>query len=496
MTEIISKGDCLHEECGVFGIAEAQLAATVASAAAEAPEAVESTGGDAAVNTYIGLFALQHRGQESCGIAVNDAGVISCRKGQGLLTDVFDDKSLQKLKGASAIGHVRYGGSGYITDNAQPMAVSHMKGNLAVAYNGKLVNAGALREEIEMAGGVFHGTGHCEIIAYMIVRERIKSESIEEAVLKTMRLIKGAYSLIAMSPRKLIAVRDPNGFKPLSIGTLDGSYIFASETCAIDAVGGEFLRDVKPGEIVIVEDGKLISIDSGLPVCKSLCSFEYIYFSRPDSIIDGVGVDWARREIGKALARESGVPADIVVAVPDSGVSAARGYSEESGLPNTMGLIKNRYIGRTFIQPTQGRREREVRLKLNPMTANVRGKRVVLIDDSIVRGTTSARIVKAMREAGATEVHLRSSAPPFRYPCYFGTDVPDQDSLIAFGRTEEELAKILGADSVAFLLHESLSEIFQNVGCPVCMACFTGEYPVELPKEPEKNVFQNPIKML
>jgi len=487
----ILRQDMLHEECGVFGIA-----GSYAQKQGE-DRAPGEANADAAVNTYIGLFALQHRGQESCGIAVNDAGVISCRKGPGLLTDIFDEKNLQTLKGASAIGHVRYGGAGgSSTENAQPVAVSHMKGNLAIAYNGKLVNAGALREEIEMAGGVFHGTGHSEIIAYTLVRERIVSVSIEQALKNTMHRLKGAYSLLAMSPRKLIAARDPNGFRPLAIGMLDGNYIFASETCAIDAVGGTFLRDVEPGEIVVVEDGQLTSIDSGLPVCKSLCSFEFIYFARPDSIVDGVGVDWARREIGKALARDSGVDADIVVAVPDSGLSAASGYSEGSGLPNTMGMIKNRYIGRTFIQPTQGRRESDVRLKLNPMSANIKGKRVVLIDDSIVRGTTSARIVSELRDAGATEVHLRSSAPPFMYPCYFGTDVPDQDALIAVGRTEEELAKILGADSVAFNTHEALSRIFEDVGCPVCMACFTGEYPLELPKEPDKNVFQNPIQIL
>ncbi|MDR1815910.1 MAG: amidophosphoribosyltransferase, partial [Clostridiales Family XIII bacterium] len=303
----------LHEECGVFGIAGVQRRGDDATA-------------DAAVSTYVGLFSLQHRGQEACGIAVNDAGVISCRKGPGLLTDVFTDKNLEKLKGASAIGHVRYstaGGSDAM--NAQPIAVSHIKGNLAIAHNGNLVNAGALRQEIELQGGIFHSTGDSEIIAYTIVRERIGSESIEEAVKKTMHRISGAYSLLAMSPRKLIAARDPNGFRPLSIGTLDGQYIFASETCAIDAVGGTFLREVEPGEIVVVENGVLTSFDSGLPKTPSFCSFEFIYFSRPDSIISGVGVDWARREMGRTLARECPADADIVVAVPDSGLSAARG---------------------------------------------------------------------------------------------------------------------------------------------------------------------------
>ena len=400
------------------------------------------------------------------------------------------------MKGGSAIGHVRYGAAGSSSlENAQPIAVSHIKGNLAIAYNGHLLNAGSLREEIEMTGGVFHSTGGCEIIAYMIVRERINSASIEEAVLKTVKRLRGAYSILAMSPRKIVAARDPNGFRPLSIGMLDGSYIIASETCAIDAVGGKYLRDVAPGEVVVIEDGKLTSLDSGQPVQQSFCCFEFIYFARPDSIIDGIGVDWARREIGKALAEETGVPADIVVAVPDSGLSAARGYSEGSGLPNTMGLIKNRYIGRTFIQPTQAGREREVSLKLNPLSANVKGKRVVLIDDSIVRGTTSERIVSALRNAGATEVHLRSSAPPFLYPCYFGTDVPDREMLIAVGRTKEDLAKVLGADSVDFLSHESLSRILEGAGCHICKACFTGEYPMEIPEEPN-NIFNRPIRIL
>ena len=473
-------GDSLHEECGIFGIA-----------------GTSGSSSDAAINTFLGLFALQHRGQESCGIAVNDMGVISCRKGQGLLTEIFTDKKLETLKGKSAIGHVRYGTAGGSNpENAQPIAVSHIKGNLAIAHNGNLVNAMSLRQEIELQGGLFRGTGDSEIIAYTIVRERINSSSIEEAIKKTMQKIKGAYSLLAMSSRKVIAARDPNGFRPLCIGKLDGEYIFASESCAIDTVGGEFIRDVEPGEIIVVEKGELRSIDSGIKAEQSFCSFEYIYFARPDSIISGIGVDWARREMGKALARECAAPADIVVGVPDSGLSAARGYADESGLPNTFGLIKNRYIARTFIQPTQDRRERDVRLKLNPLTANVKGKRVVLIDDSIVRGTTCARIISALREAGATEVHIRSSAPPFQYPCYFGTDVPDREYLIAVGRTDEELAEIIGADSVAFLATESLTRILEDAGCKICKSCFTGEYPIDIPKEPEENVFQKPIRVL
>ncbi|MDR0851262.1 MAG: amidophosphoribosyltransferase [Clostridiales Family XIII bacterium] len=469
--------DGLHEECGVFGIA--------------APPGADI---NPAVDTFYGLFSLQHRGQEACGIAVNNAGVITCRKALGLLMDVFDEETLANMPGNMAIGHVRYSTTGDARpENAQPIAVSHIKGNLAISHNGNLVNAGILRHEIELAGGIFHTTSDSEIIAYTIVRERINSDSIEEAVKKTMHRISGAYALLAMSPRKMIAARDPNGFRPLSIGMLQGNYIFASETCAIDAVGGEFIRDVAPGEIVIVENGNLMSMDAGLPIRPSFCSFEFIYFSRPDSVIGGVSVEMVRRDMGRALAKESGVCADIVVAVPDSGLSAAAGYAEASGLPNVVGFIKNRYIGRTFIQPSQGQRERSVRLKLNPLASTVEGKRVVLIDDSIVRGTTSARIVSALRDAGATEVHMRISAPPFRYPCYFGTDVPDRDKLIAVDRTEEEIAAILGADSLSYLSIETLTNLLIEKGMPPCTACFSGIYPIELPSESDNQAFNKPI---
>ena len=471
------EADKVHEECGVFGIA-----------------AGPDSGVHAAYETFLGLFSLQHRGQESCGIAVNNAGIIRCRKDLGLLMDVFDETTLQALPGHAAIGHVRYSTTGNsMVENAQPIAVSHIKGNLAIAHNGNLINAGALRRDIEMQGGIFHSTGDSEIIAYTIVRERLHSGSIQEAIRCAMHHIKGAYSLLAMSPRKVIAARDPNGYRPLSIGMLKGHYIFASETCAIDAVGGKFLRDVEPGEIVIVEDGMLRSIDSGLEKRRSFCSFEFIYFSRPDSMLEGISVEKARRKMGQALAQEFGVPADIVVAVPDSGLSAAVGYAEESGLPNIMGFVKNRYIGRTFIQPSQGQRERDVRLKLNPLRANVDGKRIVLIDDSIVRGTTSARIISALREAGATEVHMRISAPPFRYPCYFGTDVPDREHLIAADRTEQEVAGLLGADSLAYLTPETLSRILEEEGCPVCTACFDGQYDMDLPGEPDTDFTNRPI---
>ncbi|MDR1247515.1 MAG: amidophosphoribosyltransferase [Clostridiales Family XIII bacterium] len=466
--------DKLHEECGVFGIA----ASTESSV-------------DSAYETFTGLFSLQHRGQESSGIAVNDSGVISCRKDLGLVMEVFDERTLRAMKGDAAIGHVRYSTTGNSNvENAQPIVVTHHKGNLAIAHNGNLVNAGELRHDIEKIGGIFHSSNDTEIIAYIIVQERLSVNSIEEALSRAMRRIKGAYSLLIMSPRKLIAARDPNGFRPLCAGKLDNHYIFASETCAIDAVGGTFLRDVAPGEIVVVENGRMRSIDSGLHADnKSFCSFEFIYFARPDSILEGIGVEWARQEMGRYLARESSVDADIVIGVPDSGISAAQGYAAETGIPYGVGLIKNRYIGRTFIQPSQGQRERAVRLKLNPLSANIKGRRVIMIDDSIVRGTTSARIVSALREAGAREVHMRISSPPFLHPCYFGTDIPDSEALIAHNHTIDETARIIGADSLAYLSLTSLSDVMNKAGCPICNACFSGRYPIKPPIAAEKHIF-------
>ncbi|MDR3242882.1 MAG: amidophosphoribosyltransferase [Clostridiales Family XIII bacterium] len=467
----------LCEECGVFGIA--------------APPGSDL---DPIYETFSGLFSLQHRGQESCGIAANDAGIISCHKNIGLVMEVFNEKTLKKMKGNAAIGHVRYSTMGKISvENAQPIAVTHSRGNLAIAHNGNLVNAAELRSEIEMQGGIFHSSNDSEIIAYIIVQERLRTDSIEAALSLTMRRIKGAYSLLIMSPKKLIAVRDPNGFRPLCIGVLDGHFMFASETCAIDAVGGTYIRDVQPGEIVVIEDDQMRSIDPGVRAEPSFCSFEFIYFARPDSILEGVGVEWVRQEMGKSLARESGVEADIVIGVPDSGISAAIGYSKESGIPYGVGLIKNRYIGRTFIQPTQGQRERAVRLKLNPLGVNIRNKRVIMIDDSIVRGTTSARIVSALREAGAKEVHMRISSPPFLYSCCFGTDVPDSNALIAHNHTVEETSKIIGTDSLAYLSGRSLSDILMSAGCRICDACFSGNYPITPPQQTKKNIFEQRI---
>jgi amidophosphoribosyltransferase len=468
----------MREECGIFGISS--------SIDSEIKAAYE---------TFTALFSLQHRGQEACGIAVNDRGVINCYKNTGMVNDVFDKNRLDALKGSSGIGHVRYSttGSGSAA-NAQPIAVTHYKGNLAITHNGNLTNAFKLKRQIEQDGGIFHSTTDSEIIAYLIVRERLTADSIEAAIKNTMAKLQGAFSLLIMSPRKMIAARDPNGFRPLCMGTLDGKYIFASETCAIDAIGGTYIRDVRPGEIIVIEDGKLTSLDSGLKAPYSFCSFEYIYFSRPDSSIEGVGVDYARRLMGKALFLESGVDADMVAGVPDSGLSAAFGYADASGIPYGTAFIKNRYIGRTFIQPTQGQREKSVKLKLNPLSSNVAGKRIILIDDSIVRGTTSARIVNSLREAGAKEIHMRISSPPFLHPCYFGTDVPDKKLLIASNNTVEETARIIGVDSLAYLREETLRKILNDEGVGVCTACFSGEYPVDIPDECDKNMFEHRLK--
>ena len=471
--------DKVHEECGVFGIA--------------APPGQEIA---AAHEAYVALFALQHRGQEAAGIAVNRRGVIRCHKDVGLVSQVFNQEILDSMPGSMAIGHVRYSTTGSQSrENAQPIAITHVKGNLAVAHNGNLVNAGALRRRIELAGGIFRSSNDTEVLVYTIVNERLKCGSIEQAVLNAMGVIEGAYSLVVMSPRKLIAARDPHGFRPLCIGRLDGSYVFASETCALDALGAEFIRDVEPGEVCVVEDGQLRSLHCGAQCQTSACVFEYIYFARPDSVIDGASVELARQEAGKYLSIEHPVGADVVVGVPDSGIPAAIGYAKFSGIPYGVGLIKNRYIARTFIQPGQDKRERSVRLKLNALRTAVEGKRVILVDDSIVRGTTCARLVKLLRDAGAAEVHMRISAPPFRHPCFFGTDIPERSQLLAHGRTVEEMRAIIGVDSLGFLSLEAAHKI--AVGCHLgfCDACFSGRYPIPVPEQAEKNMFENEIPL-
>lgn len=469
----------INEECGVFGIFSPNTC-------------------DVASTVYYGLFALQHRGQESCGIVVNDGGIFNYYKDSGLVNDVFTKDVLKNLGlGNIAIGHVRYGTTGGSDRlNAQPIVVNHIKGRMALAHNGNLVNSFELRNELEMEGSIFHTTSDTEVISYIITKERINSSSIEEAIDKAMNKIKGAYSLVITSPSKLIAVRDENGFRPLCYGkTPDGSYIVASESCALNAVGAEFIRDVKPGEIIVFEKEGVRSITTH---CKkaphATCIFEYIYFARPDSIIDGKSVHQARIKAGSCLAMEHPVQADVVIGVPDSGIDAAIGFSRQSGIPYGVGFIKNRYIGRTFISPGQKSREDKVRIKLNTISETVKGKRVVLVDDSIVRGTTSARIVKLLREAGAIEVHMRVSSPPFLNPCYYGTDIDSRDNLIACNHTLEEIEKILNVDSLGYLNLEHLSMLIgaqNNKG--YCSACFSNQYPTEIPKETNKNKFESKI---
>lgn len=459
--------DKLGEECGVFGI-------------------YDFDGNDVASTIYYGLFALQHRGQESCGIAVsNTEGPkrnVKTHKGMGLCNEVFTPDSFHELKGDIGVGHVRYSTAGEsVPENAQPLVLNYVKGILGLAHNGNLINALELREELEQTGAIFQTTIDSEVIAYHIARERVNTSSIEKAVAKAMHKIQGAYSLIVMSPRKLIGARDPYGFKPLCIGRRDNAFILASESCALDTIGAEFIRDVIPGEIVtITKDGIQSDCSMCLPQDQTArCVFEYIYFARPDSEIDGVGVYHSRIQAGKYLAMDSPVEADLVVGVPESGNAAALGYSLESGIPYGTAFVKNSYVGRTFIKPGQSSRESSVQIKLNVLREAVEGKRIIMIDDSIVRGTTSDRIVSMLRAAGAKEVHVRISSPPFLWPCYFGTDIPERGQLIAYNRSINEICQIIGADTLGYLREERLTEMVR--GLPICKGCFSGKYPMEPP---------------
>lgn len=462
--------DELKEECGVFGI-------------------YNNDDNDTGRIVYYGLFALQHRGQESCGIAVTDDTVVKQYKDMGLVPEVFSEDVVEKLTGKIGIGHVRYStAGGSLRNNAQPLVSRYVKGTLALAHNGNLVNANEIRHELQQEGMIFQTTIDSEVIACKIAKERVKCGSIEEAIERTMYKIKGSYSLVVMSPRKLIGCRDPLGIRPLSIGKLNNSYILSSETCAFDGLGAEFVRDVEPGEIVVINDDGIKSIKTHCGKEKSrMCIFEYIYFARPDSFIEGVSVYEARKEAGRQLARQHAVEGDVVIGVPDSGIPAALGYAEESGIPYGIGLVKNRYIGRTFISPTQGQRETAVKIKLNALRHTVEGKRVIMIDDSIVRGTTVARLVNILRAAGAKEVHMRVSAPKFLWPCYYGTDVPTKEKLIACKYdTVEEIAKVVGVDSLGYLGLENLHDIAKGAKCGFCDACFTGNYPTEIPSVSEE----------
>lgn len=469
--------DKLREECGVFGM-------------------YDFDGQDVASTIYYGLFALQHRGQESCGIAVSDTNgpkrkVLSFRE-MGLVNEAFTPEILEGLKGDIGVGHVRYSTAGSSTrENAQPLVLNYVKGTLGLAHNGNLINAPELRRELEYSGAIFQTTIDSEVIAYHIARERLNSKTVEEAVGRAMQKIKGAYSLIVMSPRKLIGARDPLGFKPLCIGKRDNSYIITSETCALDTVGATFVRDILPGEIVTITPENGIQSDTSLCLKEekqARCVFEYIYFARPDSYIDNISVYNSRMLAGKYLAIDSPVEADLVVGVPESGNAAAMGYALQSGIPFGTAFIKNSYVGRTFIKPQQKNRESSVQVKLNVLKEAVDGKRVIMIDDSIVRGTTSDRIVNMLKEAGAKEVHMRVSSPPFLWPCYFGTDVPAREQLIAYNRSVDDIRKIIGADSLGYLKIERLEEMVNGIS--ICKGCFTGKYPMDPPEEDIRGEFQ------
>ena len=467
----------LHEECGVFGM-------------------YDFDGGDVASTIYYGLFALQHRGQESCGIAVSETngpkGKVTSYKGMGLVNEVFTQDNLEPMHGDIGVGHVRYSTAGASTrENAQPLVLNYVKGTLALAHNGNLINAMELRKDLEYTGAIFQTTIDSEVIAYHIARERLNSNSVEEAVGRACQKIKGAFALVVMSPRKLVGARDPYGFKPLCIGKRDNAYILASETCALDTVGAEYVRDVLPGEVVTITPENGIRSDLSLALPKeqqARCIFEYIYFARPDSHIDNVSVYASRILAGRYLAIDSPVDADLVVGVPESGNAAALGYSLQSGIPYGTAFVKNGYVGRTFIKPKQSSRESSVRVKLNVLKEAVNGKRVIMIDDSIVRGTTSNPTIKLLRDAGATEVHVRISSPPFLWPCYFGTDIPEREQLIAYNHSIDEIREIIGADTLGYLGVDRLEELVG--GLSICKGCFTGKYPMEPPKEDIRGDFE------
>ena len=468
----------LHEECGVFGIYSTKRM-------------------DLASLAYYALYSLQHRGQESAGIAINDDGVFTAHKDVGLVNEVFSKEKLNALgPGNIAIGHVRYGTTGMDAKrNAQPILINHIKGQMVLAHNGNLTNSFELRNELENKGSIFHTTTDSEVIAYIIVQERLKAPNIETAVANAIDKLDGAFSLVVGSPTKLIAARDIHGFRPLCMGkTASGAIVFASETCALDSIGASFIRDILPGEILTVTGDNVITSDTSRceRSTKNLCVFEYIYFARPDSVIDGQSVHLARQKAGEFLAEEHPVDADIVIGVPDSGIDAAIGYAKKSGIPYEMGFVKNKYIGRTFISPSQDIREDEVNIKLNPIGAMLKGKRVVLIDDSIVRGTTCRKTIERVRAAGASEIHMRVSAPPFIGACFYGTDIDDPENLIANQHTVEEIAEMIGVDSLGYLSIEHTKEI-AGKGRGLCSACFDLKYPTKIPDDTGKSRFETKI---
>ncbi|MCT4687797.1 amidophosphoribosyltransferase [Vallitalea sp.] len=460
--------DKLKEECGVFGV-------------------YNNNEFDTSRLTYYGLFALQHRGQESAGIAVNNKGTILYRKEMGMVSEIFDDVVLDYLKGHSAIGHVRYSTTGEsYAENAQPLVIKYTKGHMAIAHNGNITNAGKIKKELEEQGTIFQTTSDTEVIAALLSRIRIKYSTIEDALREVMTIIKGAYSLLIMTPNKLIAARDPLGMRPLVIGKKEDSYVFSSESCAFDSLGIKFIRDVEPGEMIVVNNEGIKSIQTEVPKKSASCIFEYIYFARPDSIMDGIEVYSARYQAGIVLAKEHPVEADVVVGVPDSGLAAAHGFAHALGIKYVGGFMKNRYVGRTFIQPSQEMRELGVHMKLNPIRSQIEGKRVVMIDDSLVRGTTSKKIVNLLKAAGAKEVHVRISSPPVKHSCYFGIDTPERKNLIAGNMSIDGIKDLIGADSLGYISNEGLLSTCKDGKRDYCMACFNGKYPMDVDDEEEK----------
>ncbi|MGF7186072.1 amidophosphoribosyltransferase [Desulfitispora alkaliphila] len=454
------------EECGVFGI--------------------YGPNEEVARETYFGLYALQHRGQESAGIAISNGTEIELHKDMGLVSEVFDNDVIDTLKGDLAIGHVRYStDNANLHVNAQPLVFRYYQGMLALAHNGNLTNADSLRRTLTATGSVFQTSTDSEVIVNLIAK--YGQSSIEESLMKCMIDIKGAYALVVMTENKLIGVRDPYGVRPLCIGKLNDAYIISSETCALDTIGADFVRDVEPGEIVVIDETGINSRKAMTAPRQATCIFEFVYFARPDSVIDGDGVRNARRAMGRQLARENPVDADIVISVPDSGTAPAMGYAEEMGLPFEEGLMKNRYIGRTFIQPSQKMREQGVRLKLNAIASIVEGKRVVMVDDSIVRGTTSRKIVKMLRDVGVKEVHMMVSSPPVLYPCYYGIDTSQRDELIAAEHDVEYIRDHIGADSLYYLSQEGILSAMQNPPEKFCMACFNGDYAIDVEGKGDTN---------
>lgn len=478
MNELALESRKLKEECGVFGLING-------------PEAQR----EPAFDTYNALFALQHRGQDSCGIAVSQRGALRVHKAKGLVPEVFSLAELESFRGAhAAIGHVRHATNSASVNpaNIQPLVVHHASGSMAMCYNGTLVNSKALRAETENRGGIFQGTNDAEVITYLIVREHLRTHTLEDAVINAMEYMTGAYSIVLLEKNKLIAVRDPNGFRPLCVGKVSDAIVFSSESCAIESLGGTVLRDVEPGEVVVASGGVITSHHCRIRAARrALCLFELIYFARQDSIIDGCSVGAVREAAGRMLARQNTVDGDLVIGVPDSGIAAAMGFARESGIPYGIGLMKNRYIARTFIQSQRWEREKSLRIKLNAVNATVKGKRIILVDDSIIRGRTCARIVKLLRDAGAKEVHMRVSSPPFRHQCYFGTVTPCSDAMVANGRSTEEVCQLIGADSLQYLPLDVLKELAQGQNLDFCDACFTGRYvlPIREAAEQQLSIF-------